>query len=97
MKNKNKSFDCRGNEEADNLLCLLEANSVLSNEFTSKVRNIILVILTNLDKNEDWVEEQIKKLKEEMEWLTIFSDKFTERLISMLLMCFHTQMKLNKQ
>lgn len=91
MENKNKSFDCKENEEADNLLCMLEANSVLSEDFTKKVRNIILVILTNLNNNEDWIEKEIIKLKEEMQWLTIFSEKFIGQLIGQLLLSFHRQ------
>ena len=97
IESKNKTFDCRGNEEADNILCMLEANSVLSQEFTNKVQNIVLAILTNLKENEEWIEQHIIKLKEEMQWLTIFSEKFINQLTGQLLLTFHRQKTLNKQ
>lgn len=96
-KDKNTMFSCRGNEEADNLLCMLESNAVLSESFKLKIQNIILVILTNLEKNEDWVEEGIKKLKEEMDWLMIFSPEFKGMLTGQLLLTFHRQKALNKE
>jgi hypothetical protein len=95
MSNKNKSFDCKGNEEADNLLYMIESNSVLSESFTQNVRNIVLVILSNLDKNEDWVEGEIIKLRDEMQWLTIFSERFIGQLIGQLLLSLNRQRALN--
>jgi hypothetical protein len=96
-ENKNKSFDCRGNDEADALLCMLESNSVLSESFQNKIRRIVLVILTNLKGNEDWVDKEILKLKQEMNWLLIFSDDFIFRLNSQLILSMQKQLKLNEQ
>lgn len=97
IMNMNKTFDCMGNDEADSLLCMLESNSVLSNSFTLKIQNIVLTILTNLDNHDGWVNESIIKLKEEMGWLNIFSDEFKGKLISQLLLTYHTQKRLNKK
>lgn len=92
----NKSYNCGENKEADRLLCMLEANSVLSDSFNQKVTNIVLVIITNLDKNEDWVDTEIKKLKDEMNWLEIFSSKFIGTLIGQLVLSYHRQLTINK-
>lgn len=96
-KDKNTTFSCRGNEEADNLLCMLEANAVLSESFTRRIENIVLTILTNLEKNEDWAYEAIRKLKDEMSWIGIFSDEFKGRLIGQLLLTLQRQQTLNKK
>lgn len=95
--NKNKMYNCEGNDEADSLLCMLESNSVLSESFTRKISNIVLTILTNLDNNEEWVNDSILKLKEEMGWLNIFSDEFKGKLIGQLLLTLHRQKELNKR
>lgn len=96
MENKNKVFTCQGNEEADNLLCMIENSYVLSEHFIEKVTRIVLVILSNLENNEEFVEQEIDKLKEEMQWLTIFSEKFIDRIIGQLLLSFEKQKTLNK-
>lgn len=95
--NKNKSFHCNGNEQADQLLCMLENNAVLSESFTRKITNIVLVILTNLDGNQDWVESEITKLREELDWLMIFSEDFKGKLIGQLLLTLERQITLNKK
>lgn len=95
--NKNKSFDCRGNEEIDQLLCLIEANSVLSQSFSQRIINICLVILTNLDSNVDWVESEIADLKVEMNWLSIFSERFISVITGQLLLGMSRQITLNKK
>lgn len=94
--NKNKSFDCNGNVYADQILCMLEGNSVLSTSFTTKVTNIVLSIVSNLEGNHDHLENTIVKLKEEMEWIVLFNPSFTGRLIGMLFQAYHHQMALNK-
>ena len=94
---KNDTFSCQGNEEADQLLCMLEANSVLSEIFKTRIQGIILTILTNLERNEEWIENAILKLKEEMQWLTIFSDAFIYRLNGQLLLTYQRQKTLNKK
>lgn len=94
--NKNKSFDCRGNEDADQLLYLTETVGILSEDFTQRIRRIVLVIITNLENNEEWVEEEILKLKEEMNWLSIFSETFKGMLIGQLLLAFQRQSTINK-
>ena len=95
--NKNKSFDCKGNDEADSLLCMLESNSVLSESFMQTIKGIILAILINLEGNEDWVEDRIKELKSELDWLIIFSPEFKSVLIGKLLLAFHRQKTLNRE
>jgi hypothetical protein len=95
--NKNKSFHCNENEQADQLLCMLENNAVLSESFTRKITNIVLVILTNLDGNQDWVESEITKLREELDWLMIFSEDFKGKLIGQLLLTLERQITLNKK
>lgn len=97
MKDKNTMFVCNGNEEADKLLCMLESNSVLSNKMTEKITNIVLVVLSNLGENLDWVESEIKKLREEMLWLDIFSESFIYKLHGQLIMTLELQIYLNKQ
>jgi len=96
MAQKNKMFDCRENDEADLLFCMIEATSVLSESFTQKVINIGLVIITNLPKNNEWVSDSILKLKEEMNWLCIFSDRFIGILISQLTLAYQKQLQLNQ-
>lgn len=93
MKDKNTMFVCNGNKEADKLLCMLESNSVLSNKMTEKITNIVLVVLSNLD----WVESEIKKLREEMLWLDIFSESFIYKLHGQLIMTLELQIYLSKQ
>ena len=87
-KDKNTKFSTVGNEDADILLCMIEANSVLSLEFTAKITNIVLVIISNLERNEQWVIDEIKNLKEQMTWLNIFSEKFINQINSQLLLAY---------
>jgi hypothetical protein len=94
--NKNNIFDCKGNDNADQLLCMLESNSVLSENFSRKISNIVLTILSNLKTNEKWVEDSIKKLKEEMDWINIFSSEFKHNLINQLELTILKQKTLNK-
>lgn len=94
--NRNKLYDCRGNQPADNLLYMLESTSVLSEAFIRKITNIVLVILSNLDKNEEWVLENIEKLKSEMAWMTIFSEPFKNGLIDQLYLSYNRQKEIDK-
>ena len=87
-KDKNTKFSTVGNEDADILLCMIEANSVLSLEFTAKITNSVLVIISNLERNEQWVIDEIKNLKEQMTWLNIFSEKFINQINSQLLLAY---------
>jgi hypothetical protein len=96
-KNKNNSFFVGDNEEADRLLSMLESNSVLSESFKSKIINIVMVIITFSDDKEDWIKEEIRKLKEEMSWLTIFSEKFIHQINGELLLSLYRQVTINKQ
>lgn len=91
MKTRNKTLFCGDNQDADKLLCMLESNSVLSESFTSKIVGIIGMILTNLSGNEEEVEDMITRLESEMEWLDIFSEKFTKALIERLHMVYEKQ------
>ena len=81
---KNHSFSTNGNEYIDQVLCLLEANGVLSSEFKSRVTNIALWILTNPNSQTAALKESIEKLREEMTWLIIFSDTFRQKLCFLL-------------
>ena len=94
--NRNKLYDCRGNQQADNLLYMLESTSVLSESFVRKISNIVLVILSNLDKNEEWVLENIEKLKSEMDWMTIFSEPFKSGLIVQLYLSYNRQKEIDR-
>ncbi len=93
--NKNNRFDCKGNNDADRLLCMLERNSVLSEKFSDKIRHIILAILTSSEQNEKWIEDSINKLEEEMDWINIFSSGFKSSLIGQLRLTFSKQKTLN--
>lgn len=95
MKNINRTYACNGNEIADNLLYSLESTNVLSNEFKNRILNIISVILTNLENNEEWVNTSILELKKDMRNLIIFSDEFIIRLNSELLLSVMRQKRLN--
>ena len=95
-QDKNKTFACLGNEHADKILCMLENNSVLSEDFTSKIRNIVLTILSNMKGNEEWVYEKILELRKEMQWLNIFSESFIFMLNAELLLAAQIQEKLNE-
>lgn len=97
MENQNNLFFVGDNEIADRLLFLLESNSVLSESFQTKITNIIFVIVTNLDGNEDWVMEKIIKLKEEMFYLSIFSEKFVYMINGELLLTLGRQKKIDKE
>lgn len=94
---RNKTFNCRGNNKADLILFMLESNSVLSNTFTYKIQSIVLVILTNLDTNKEWVRTEIDKLRSEMNWMLIFSTEFTEGLYDMLTLAMEKQIELNSK
>lgn len=95
MKEKNSTYYCNGNEIADNLLYSLESTNVLSDDFKMRIFNVISVILTNLEDNEDWVNESIRDLKIDMNNMIIFSDNFINRLNSELLLMVIKQKKLN--
>lgn len=97
MKQKNKTYYCNGNQIADNLLYSLESTSVLSNDFKMRIFNLISVILTNLEDNEDWVNESILELKTDMKRMSIFSDDFINTLNSELLLMVIKQKELNNE
>lgn len=94
---KNKSFFVGENKEADRLLCMLESNSVLSDSFQQRITLMILSIVSNLEQNESWIKDDIEKLKEEMFWMTIFSDSFVYQINSQLLVILQQQKTLNKK
>lgn len=95
-QDKNKTFACCGNEHADKILCILEGNSVLSEDFANKIRNIVLAILSNMKGNEDFIYEKILELRKQMQWLNIFSKSFIFMLNSELLLAAQVQEKLNE-
>ncbi len=95
--NKNSTYNCGENDDADQLLCMLEANSVLSEKFCEKIQRIVLVIVSNLEGNEEWIESSINKLKEEMDWLNIFSKEFKGSLIGQLRLSLFRQETINKK
>jgi len=97
MKEKNRTYGCNGNEIADNLLYSLENTNVLSDDFKNRILNIILVILTNLENNEEWVNSSILELKKDMLNVIIFSDEFIISLNSELLLCVMIQKTLNNE
>ena len=93
--NKNRMYNCEGNEEADSLLCMLESNSVLSESFTRKISNIVLVIVSNLESNEEYITDSINDLRDEMDWLIIFSEEFKRKVIGQLTLAYRKQKTLN--
>lgn len=97
MKDKNRTYICNGNEIADNLLYSLESTNVLSDDFKQRILNIISVVLTNLEKNEDWVNNSIRDLKIDMNNLIIFSDNFINRLYSELSLMVIKQKKIDDE
>lgn len=97
MKNKNNTFFCGDNQEADQLFCMIESNSVLSESFNEKIKEILFITLTNLDDNKELIMDKIKNLKDEMKWVNIFSESFINMLNSQLLLTVSSQEKLNKE
>lgn len=92
----NSKFFCGDNQVADNLFSILENSTVLSEKFTKRVESILMVIITNLDGNEDWVKTQIHDLKDDMKKLIIFSDSFIHKISGELLLSVRIQEKINE-
>lgn len=96
FKQKNKTFECQGNEIADQLLYTLENSYILSDEFKVRIRNIISVILSNLENNKENIHNDIQILGTDLSYSNIFSDEFKEYLIQYLKICYNKQSYLNK-
>lgn len=94
---KNTTFYTEDNEEADRVLFMLENNSVLSESFKTRIQNIVITIISNLQNNETWIDDAIKKLETEMDWLIIFSDEFKHMLITCLQLTYQRQITINNE
>lgn len=79
----NFNYDTKGNIAAEELIFKLE-NLPISGTIFDKIENVLIVILSNPSMNEDWIEEEIEKVKEGFEILTIFTEDFKEDIILLL-------------
>ncbi len=82
---KNNSFKTDGNEDADIIFCMMENNTSISDQMKYRINNLALWIVTNHENHVDKIRQSIKDLKDEMEWMIIFSDKFIYEINSLLL------------
>lgn len=96
FKQKNKTFECNGNEIADQLLYTLENSYILSDEFKVRIRNIISVILSNADDNKEYILDSIEILYTDLSYTNIFTYEFKEYLVQYLKICYNKQLFLNK-
>lgn len=84
-KDKNNRMRTDGNESIDKLLHITENCGVLSKEFNDRLYNIAIWITTNHKPYIADIKIVIASLKEEMEWLDIFTLTFINKINTLLL------------
>jgi hypothetical protein len=81
---KNSSFRTDGNEHIDLLLCMMASSAILSAEFKSRITNLALWIITNHTNHVEEIRNKIEELRSEMGWLSIFDQKFINKICFLL-------------